>query len=203
MQSRLGGRLRVVSAAGTLLAVAGLVTAAALTDETRVAVQLDGTANTFDIVVASGEASGWVPSSSDWAQGNPGHHSIILENGGDRISPGGRISIRIAAMNNSPRNDGILSLSIIDPVPRGDARDPDTGRYLELFDQLVFTVREGGTTIFDHVLAADLSTYTWPTQVTPGEVHLLEVEIELPGTVDNRWQKATTDVQFAFVAVSS
>lgn len=202
MQSRLGGRLRVVSAAGTLLAVAGLFTAAALTDESRVDVPLDGTANTFDIVVASGDAPAWVPSSSDWAQGSPGHHSIILESG-DRISPGGRISIRIAAMNNSPRNDGVLSLSIIDPVPRGDARDPITGRYLELFDQLVFTVREGGTTLFDHVPAAGLSTYTWSTQVAPGEAHLLEVEIELPGTVDNRWQRATTDVQFAFVAVSS
>ncbi|MGO4431733.1 hypothetical protein AB4Y88_00085 [Paenarthrobacter sp. RAF9] len=174
-----------------------------MTDEKRVDVPLNGALNTFDILVAGSTQSSWTPASEDWVQGNPETYDIGLRPGDGLISPGGHVDLRIAAQNASPRNSGVVSLKVMDPLSRGDAVDPETGRFVELFDQLVFTVREGQTTLMDRVPAAELAAYTWPAQFHPGDVHQLDVRIELPGAVDNRWQGASTDVQFSFQAVSS
>ena len=111
--------------------------------------------------------------------------------------------MRVSAQNASPRLAGLLSLAITDPQPRGNATDPQTGTYLELFDQLVFTVRDGSTVLFDHVPATALQTYTWSEPLEAGRDVVLDVLIELPSTVDNRWQGASTAVQFHFEAENS
>ncbi|MDD7960927.1 hypothetical protein [Microbacterium thalli] len=190
-------RLRLSLAAGALLSVGALFTAATFTDAADVHVFLDGSQNTFEIRTAGSVRDGWVPSEDQWQPGRPAPYEIALEEG-TVLAPGGSISLRIAAQNASPRLAGTLSLSIVDPDPRGDEIDPDTGRFVELFDQLQFTVRDGDRTLMDRVPAPELTTYTWDDAFEAGEHRLLDVRIDLPDTVDNRWQGAGTGVQFQF-----
>ncbi len=204
MRRTLDGRRRTVLASGALFAVAVLTTAAAFTDYADVNVAIDGKDNTFDIVAAGSSAAGWQPSDSDWAQGNPEAYRIHLtEDGrGYPLAPGGRLELRVAAKNASPKLAGALSVRISDPNPQQDAVDPGTGRYLELFDQLNFSLMDGDVVVMDHVPASELQSFTWDAALEAGEVRLLDVVIELPESVDNRWQQASTDVQFSFEAVN-
>lgn len=200
------GRTRLLLGLSAL-AISGMaVTAAALTDSASVVVTMDGAQNRFDIVVAgdySTTASSWTPTESSWAQGNPDHYELAVGAGQENVlSPGGWIDGRIAVKNASPRLAGMLSLSISDPVPNGTQTDPATGTYLELFDQLVFTVVDNGTTILDKIPASELETYDWAAALSPGESRVLDVRIEMSDSADNRWQLASTDIQFHFAAVT-
>lgn len=203
--TRRSGRARIVAASGALLAAGALITAATLTDSADVVVTMDGTHNAFDIMTAGSVEPGWEPAASDWAQGNPAAFEIRLtDDGSDYVlSPGGALDLRVAARDASPRLSARLSLTILDPDPRGDAINPETGGYEELYDQLVFTVHDGTTTIFDAVPAAELTTYTWDDALPAGTSKLLDVHIELPESVGNDWQLASTDIQLHFEAVNA
>ncbi|MDQ1205227.1 hypothetical protein [Microbacterium sp. SORGH_AS_0862] len=202
------GRARAVLAVGMLAAGGALATAAAFTDHADVRIDLDGSLNRFDIVTAGGvglDPQTWSPETAGWQQGNP--DAVPLGAGDDEgilISPGGSVRAVIAVKNDSPRLNAAISLTVQDPTPRGSATDPATGRYLELFDQLVFTVREvDGPVLLDHVAAPELTPHVLPQVFATGEWKKLEVTIDLPDSVDNRWQGATTDVLFSFHAVQS
>lgn len=177
-----------------------LISAAAVTDSATTLLVLDGSQNRFDLVVAGSVARDWVPEADSWGQGNPDAYAIALTGAGSRaLSPGGSTTVSVAVRNASPSLAGTLSLDVRDPRPRGDARDPKTGRFVELFDQLVFTVTDdAGVVLFDAVPADELTTYRWSEEFAPGEEKVLRVEIALPESVDNRWQGASTDVQFHF-----
>jgi len=204
MRNHRRGRLRLLLATGSLVAAGALITAASFTDYADVDVALDGSRNTFDIVTAGKVDPSWLPTQADWEQANPRALRIALtqDGSGYTMAPGSVLDLRIAAKNNSPRLSGILSLNVLDPHPRGAETNPLTGTYVELFDQLVFTVADQGVVLLDHVPADRLSTLTWPNPLAAGEYKLLDVRIELPDTVDNRWQMASTDVQFNFEAVT-
>ncbi|MDQ1129967.1 hypothetical protein [Microbacterium sp. SORGH_AS_0888] len=199
------GTRRAILTAGALLAASMMLTAAAFTDQADVAVQLDGSRNTLDIVVTGGvgeDPDAWNAETADWQQGRPG--AVRLGVGSQLISPGGEVRALVAVKNASPVLAADLTLTISDPLPRGAETDPATGAFVELFDQLVFTVAEvGGGTLIDRVPAAELSSYTWPAAFAAGESRALEVTMELPESVDNRWQLASTDVLFSFTAVQS
>ncbi|UIN30692.1 hypothetical protein [Microbacterium binotii] len=202
------GRARAVLATGMLAAGCALATAAAFTDYADVEVSLDGSQNRFDIVTAGAvdvDLQSWSPQAEGWLQGNP--DAVLLGSGADAgilLAPGGSVEAAIAVKNDSPRLNAAISLVIEDPTPRGDAVDPATGTFLELFDQLVFTVRDAdGTVLLDHVAAPALTGYVWPDSFAPGEWKKLDVTIDLPDSVDNRWQGATTDILFSFQAVQS
>ncbi|RKS90180.1 hypothetical protein DEU37_1500 [Microbacterium sp. AG790] len=199
--ARLGTR-RLVLASGALIAASALATAAAFVDYADVNVSLDGTRNTFDIRTAGSDSPTWEPTAADWEQGNPTAYEVSLRSGAT-LAPGGSLAVRIGAQNSSPSLAGLLSLTITDPQPRGNATDPRTGAYLELFDQLVFTVRQGSTVLFDHVPATALQTYRWAEPLPAGDDVVLDVLIELPSAVDNRWQGASTAVLFHFEAENS
>ena len=201
------GRARLLLASGALVACGIALTAAAFTDSATVAVELDGSKNHFDLVVAGyvGDRAGaWRPEAKDWRQGNPGAYELSVSAfGSGMLAPGSSMSGRIAVRNDSPRLDGNLSLTIGDPLPRGDERDPHTGRFVELFDQLIFSVSDESRVLIDRVPAADLTTVSWPEPFAAGDVKVLDVTIEMSSGADNRWQLASTDVQFGFEAVSS
>ncbi|MBB6403784.1 hypothetical protein [Arthrobacter sp. AZCC_0090] len=204
MRTQRRGRMRVALATGTLVAAGALITAATFTDYADVDVNIDGSRNTFDIVATGKADSSWLPRDSDWVQANPKAFRVALtgDGSGYTMAPGSALDLRIAAKNNSPRLAGHLSLKILDPQPRGDAKNPVTGTYLELFDQLVFTVADGGKVLLDRVPADRLSSISWPDPLRSGEHKLLDVRIEMPSSVDNRWQQASTDIQFNFEAVN-
>lgn len=200
------GRARLLLGLSVLVISGLTVTAAALTDSATVAVTMDGSQNRFDIVVAgdySESASSWIPTESAWQQGNPDAYELAIGPGQDNLlSPGGWIDGRIAVKNVSPRLAGMISLSISDPIFRIGETDPATGNYLELFDQLIFTVVDDGTTLLDRVPASELTEYNWNAAMLAGQSRVLDVRIEMSSAADNRWQLASTDIQFRFTAVT-
>ncbi|MFC6356469.1 hypothetical protein [Luethyella okanaganae] len=204
MRTMRSERARALLASGVLLASGALLTAAAFTDYDDVTVALDGSHNRFGIVVAGAAGTQWEPTSNSWVQGNPEAYRIALGSGSSHVlSPGGILDLRIAVKNDSPSLAGLIDLDIVDPQPRGQQSDPATGNYLELFDQLLFTVSEGGTVLLDRVPATQPLSFAWSAPLAAGDHRLLDVRIELPDSVDNRWQGASTDVQFQFEAVNS
>lgn len=197
------GRARLVVAAGTLVSVAALLTAAVFTDTADVHVVLDGSQNTFDLQTAGSTDPGWQPTGASWSQGNPTPVDIELGPEAGVLAPGGAMSVRIAARNASPRLAGQLALTVSDPDPLGDQLDPATGTYRELFDQLRFTVSEGATVLMDDVSATELETYAWSEPLPAGASRVVDVRITLPDGVDDRWQRAGTGIRFSFTAVNS
>ncbi len=196
--------LRVLLAVGSMVAAAGCISAAALTESAATHVLVDGTHNYLDILVAGNADPSWAPADSDWEQGDLEPVSFQLT-GGERgypIAPGDSAATRLAVKNASPSLEGELFLSIVDPDPLGESTDPLTGRYLELFDQLEFTVSSGGIVLADAVRAAELPSAISVGVLTPGEADVLDVVIHLPEAVDNRWQTAGTKIQFRFEGVS-
>lgn len=194
-------RTRLMLSAGALLGLAGVLSAAAFTDQADVVVTIDGSQNTFDLVTAGSLDPAWSPSAADWAQGNPDPLRLSLAGAG-ALGPGHSLDLRIAARNASPRLAASLSLSITDPDPLGDEIDPQHGTYRELFDQLEFTVREGATVLLDAVPATALEAYVWPADFAAGDEVVLDVSLALPREVDDRWQRAGTGVEFSFQAVN-
>ncbi|MDR1852907.1 MAG: hypothetical protein LBR21_09750 [Propionibacteriaceae bacterium] len=189
---------KLLSATGTILAVFALLTAAVLTDQDEVLVRM--APNRFDIVVA-GNASdaAWLPSDANWAQGDTVPLTISLNMAA--LPPGGHQDLRIAVKNASARTAGRLELTISDPNPMGGSVDFKTGNYLELFDQLLFTVTPVGGTPGMQLKAGELGTASWPCRLLPGQYQIFDVRIQVPATLGNRYQEADTDIMFHFEAV--
>lgn len=191
---------------GALGAVAIMATTAMVVDAEIVDVHF-AQPESFDIVVSGSRTDGWQPGDADWEQGNPEAYNILLNADGSNLElgPGGQMTLRIAAKNASPGLPGLVALSMSDPDDRSGQTDPDTGAYLELYDQLRFTILENGTPLVSDVAAADLvdgRVHDWSASWAAGEVHILDVTIALPHAVDDRWQGAMTDVQFRFEAIN-
>ncbi len=200
------GRGRITVAGGVLVAAGALLSAATFTDSADTVVTMDGSRSTFDILVAGSATPEWSPIPSDWQQGDVEALKITgpdADGRGALVSPGHALEVRVAALNASPRVAATLSLTIVDPDPRSDSVDPLTGNRSELFGELVFTVRQGETTLLDRVRAHDLGTYTWEAALPSGGSTVLDVTIEMPATLGDEWQLASTDVQIAFTAVSA
>lgn len=200
---------RSTLAAAGVTALAGVVlTAAALTDSAETRWVLDGSQNRFDIVTAGALEPGWQPQDSDWQQGNPDPYEVEIGEDGEGVAlgPGHSLDATVAVANASPSDiSGHIGLMILDPDPLGGATDPDTGRYLELFDQLKFTVVDGQTVVAERLSADQFNdlAWRWPDPVAAGDSRVLAVTISLPIEVDNRWQGAGTQLQFAFAGENS
>ncbi len=196
-------RARLATAGGGLLGAAALLTTAYFTDFADFEAQVDGAHNTFDIVVAGSVERDWRPGAADWVQAD--EEPYVLDLGGSsELPPGATRHVRIAVLNESPKIAAGIALELRDPDPRGSALDPATGRYLELFDKLEFALSDNGTTFFTASGSGTKAerTFTWPTALEPGEVIQIDVAISLPSQVDDRWQQASTQIQFGFEAVS-
>ncbi|WP_125098593.1 hypothetical protein [Leucobacter chromiireducens] len=191
---------RTLLAAGVVLGVSALVTAAMLVDTKESIAILDGTQNRFDIVTMGSADPAWEPAAANWQQGNPEAYRIRLTQDDSPfvVSPGASLDLKIAVKNASPTLGGHLSLRVEDPNDRSAERDPETNNYVDLFPALVFTVAEGGTVLINRVAGPDLQTVGLAGVVAPGEARVLDVTVEVPEGLGNEWQLAATDVQFRF-----
>lgn len=196
------GTKRLVVAGGSLLAIAGLVTAAAFTDFANLNLG-DGTAdsgiggdNRFNIQVVGTNASG-VPVAGTWQEANTAAGVNIAVPGADTITPGDTISVDIPFRNESPKLSADIDFSLQDRP--GYVSDP------EIADALRYTIALDGTAIIsdatqDQVADLDLGVYTTGSQGT------LRVSIALPdqGTeaANNALQSKVSYVQAHFAATS-
>lgn len=208
--TRKTGNRRFLLAGGVLLGCALLTTAAAFTDYGDSVVEFDGTNNSYDLQIVGSLLPGWEPSDADWLQGRSDlalefqtvddAAQLDFERAGVSrvIAPGASIDFRVAVKNSSPRVSSSLAMEIVDPDPLGAAMDASGESFLELFDQLEFTVTDAGTVLFDHVPAEKLTKIDWDAQIGAGDYKMLDVKISLPVSVDNRWMAARTNVEFRF-----
>ncbi|QTX03320.1 hypothetical protein [Agromyces archimandritae] len=196
--------VRMLAASGAVACCGAVLTAAALSDRARVDVHLDGGQNRFDILVAGAidPTRAWMPGAGEWRQGDPVHEIRAVTAADRLLMPGSAIHARVAVKNDSPRLPAMLTLTIGDSDPQGSATDPATGNFVELFDQLVFTVTEGEETLIGAVPAGQLDAHSWDEAFAPGEERILDVRIEMDAGADNRWQSAGTGIRFAFEAVA-
>lgn len=197
------GAAALVLGAGSLA-----FTTAALTGAGTSHWLLDGSANQFDLKTAGSVTTGWVPTPADWQQGNPSPVEIEIGDGAQSqgLGPGHSVSATVAVINASPGDlDGMIAVHLVDPDPHGDEIDPTTGRYVDLFDQLQFTISDAGTVIADGLTAEAFNAldWAWPDPVARDDHRTLDVTITLPAEVDDRWQGARTSVQFAFSGESA
>lgn len=195
---------------GALLGVVALATSAMVVDSDTVDV-LFVQGDDFDIMVAGSLDPAWTPGPASWGHGNPDAYDVTLgaEPGPGAapgrpqvIGPGGHLTFRVAARNTSPGLPARVVLTVSDPDDRSDQTDPVTGRPVELFSQLRFTIVEDGEVIVEDLdgpaLAA--SSHEWTDSWAPDEVHVLDVKVSLPADLDNQWQDATSAVQLRFEA---
>lgn len=195
---------RPMLAAGVFLTAGALVTAASVTEQHDLSVVFDGSDNVFDLQVAASADSSWTPRASDWSQGRDAatQRLIIDSDAAQGFAPGDSLAFRIAVKNASPSISGAMTLRIDDPEPQPGLHTPDGG-FVELFDQLQFTVIDGGVPVIDGVTGSDLShlAHTW-TGITPAESRVLDVLVTLPPHTDNRWAAAATDIRFTWTGES-
>ncbi|MBL3700211.1 hypothetical protein [Leucobacter luti] len=198
------GHTRAFTAAWVLLGTAILASVAAITDARDSLTVLDGSQNRLDLRVAGSPEPGWHPQPAMWEQGSPAAYRIRLtpDDSALLVGPGSSLSLRIAVRNDSPRLASAVQLSITDPVDRGSEVDPATGSFVELFPQLRFTVADGDRALAEAVPATELERIQLPGAVAAGKHRVLDVMIEVPPELDNRWQRASTDVQFTFEGTS-
>ncbi|KUF05640.1 hypothetical protein [Leucobacter sp. G161] len=198
------GRSRLALAAGGLLSIAALTTTAFFTDFVDLEAQVDGTRNTFDIVVAGATDPHWQPTADDWVQAD--EEAFIIDLGeSTELPPGATKHVKIAVKNVSPDLSADLTLRLADPDPQGDAVNPETGRFLELFDKLEFELSEQGEPLLavSGGAPADERQFSWREPLEPDRVREIIVAITLPAETDDRWQQASTQIQFGFEAVNS
>lgn len=199
------GRKRFALSLGALLITLVLGTAAAITDTKTSLAQIDGTRNLFNIMVAGSIDPEWTPQEAVWAEGNPESYRINLRSSEQDglLSPGAELALKIAVKNDSPQLNGTLGLQITDPDPLGNEIDVHTGSYKELYDVLLFTVKDENEVYLDRTNARELSYIAFhDLDFKPGSVKEFDIIISMPEWVDNRWQLATTGIDFRFEAES-
>lgn len=170
-----------------------------MTDSHDSLTPLDGTLNRFDLVTAGSAEPGWVPNAQHWQQGNTRPYRIALTPDGSTyvMSPGASLTLRIAVKNVSTRLASDIELSIENPNDHGGELDPESGNFVDLFPQLRFTVGDGESIVFANVPGSELQTVRLPGKLRPDDYRMLDIRIDVSEDLDNRWQLATTDVQFA------
>ncbi|MBL3698755.1 hypothetical protein [Leucobacter luti] len=196
------GRRRAALACGSLLGVVALTTAAYFTDFADITTHIDGSGNSFDIVVAGSIDPKWAPAPTEWAQATEEPFLVDLGTDGS-LAPGTSRTVRVAVKNASPKLGADIQLVLRDPDPQGTATDPVTGGFVELFDQLEFEVFENDELLLHSDGAQDEAgrTVVWSRALPSTDVRVLDVKVTLPRDVDDRWQRAGTQLQFGFEAV--
>ncbi|MDD7928343.1 hypothetical protein [Microbacterium thalli] len=195
------GSKRFLVAGGSLLAVAGMLTAAAFTDFANLNLGGDsgiGGDNTrFNIQVVGTDPETNEPIPGTWQEANTAEGVAIAVPGADLITPGDTVSVEIPFRNESPALGADLAFTLQDRA--GFVSDAE-------FAQAVrYTIALDGTEIVanatqEAVADLDLGVYA------AGEEGVLSVSITLPdqGSVEanNALQGKTTYVQAHFDASS-
>ncbi len=219
-------RKRTLVAAGSLLGVAALVTAAAFTDSAYLNLGggdgddgIGGSKNTFDIQVVDTDPTTNAPLAGTYADADaaglwqqatdPGIDGVTVAiPGAETITPGDTVSVDIPFKNDSPELGGALVVSLADS-PKGTSTAVPAGETLSMAELLRYTVEvkdaSGATTAtytdlpqadFD---ALDLGSYDAQT----GGTVSISVTWTTAGIVDvNHFQGSQTFVQAQFGGTS-
>lgn len=197
-------RVKLLLALGTLLGCTLLTAAVAVTTIGASSVHFAGDRNTFELAVAAGEGGSWTPEASDWvstpaAESNPtGPDPVSLSLGSDVVFRAGEPrSYGIAVRNESSELSARVVLTISDPGSHSTGTS-DSGRRLELFDQLAITVQSGGETLTASSAAAGSRRFAVAEDLKPGESRVFQVTVGLPADLDDSWNQAAADIQFRF-----
>ncbi|MHA3724485.1 hypothetical protein ACXR2T_11470 [Leucobacter sp. HY1910] len=194
------GYVRLVLAAGLFLGAGSLLTAAVILDVENSSVFLDGSENRLNILTAGAPGHNWQPGAASWVEGNPAPFQISLTADGSDfvVVPGETIELTVAVKNASPKLAGKVDLKISDPHDRSHELDPETGNFVDLFPALLFSVSEDGRSLITGVPANELQDIQLEGPIAAGEHRVFDVTIDIPESLDNRWQLASTDVRFGF-----
>lgn len=200
-QATSGGTKRLVVAGGALLAVAGMLTAAAFTDFANLNLGGDtgiGGDNTrFNIQVVGTDATTNAPVPGTWQEANTAEGVNIAVPGADLITPGDTVSVAIPFRNESPALSADIAFSLQDRP--GATSDADIAAALR------YTIELDGTALVTDATQAavddlDLGVYT------TGTSGVLTVKVSLPdqGSVaaNNALQGKSSHVQAHFDASS-
>lgn len=193
---RTRGRTRSVLTLGIVLCAGALVTSAASTQTESVLAYFDASPNqSYNLQVDGSAAADWTLADAVWQEASTEPYTIPATADGSAVSmpPGKTQTYRLAVHNDSPELLSSVSLRIEDADPQGSATDPHTGRYLDLFPHLHFTLADEQGTLLDaagtDVLRADLRT-----PLAAGESRLLTLDLTVPSNVGNEIIGAGTQV---------
>lgn len=196
MISTPSGYRRTLLSAGAVLALGATLSAAALSSSLDTVALFDGSRNTLDIRSAGSFDPAWDITQLAAAGGK--EFAVAI---GDRgtLLPGAEVHLRIGALNASPRNPARIQLQILDRDDNLGVVDL-SGNHVELFGQLIFTVRENDRVLVDHVRGEDLAalTHTWEAPLRAGEGRVLDVTITLDPDLPESYFAAGTGVSFRF-----
>ncbi|KXC06627.1 MULTISPECIES: hypothetical protein [Microbacterium] len=196
------GTKRLVVAGGSLLAVAGLITAAAFTDYANLNLGngtddgIGGENARFNIQVVGTDDAG-VPVPGTWQEANTPEGVNIAVPGADLITPGDTISVDIPFRNESPALSADIAFSLQDrPGYVSDAQIAEALRYSVLVDGVAIVTDATQAVVAD----LDLGLYT------SGQDGVLTVSITLPdqgsNDANNALQGQISYVQAHFDAAS-
>lgn len=196
------GKKRLVIAAGSLLAVGGLITAAAFTDFANLNLGNGtddsgiGGNNRFNIQVVGTDADG-NPVAGTWQEADTAEGVNINVPGADLITPGDTVTVDIPFRNESPALSADIAFSFQDRA--GYTSDPAIAaalRYTVLLDGAAIVSDVDQTAVED----LDLGTYV------TGEDATLSLSISLPDqgseAANNALQGQISYVQAHFDATS-
>jgi len=196
------GRKRMYLAAGSLVGVAALVTAAAFTDFANLNLGNGtddsgiGGNNRFNIQVVGTDATG-NPVVGTWQEAATAEGVNINVPGADLITPGDTVSVSIPFRNESPALTADMAFSFQDRP--GFTSDP------AIAEALRYTVTLDGTALVTGVAQSAVADLDLGDLAT-GEEGVLDVSISLPdqGSVaaNNALQGQVSYVQAHFDAVS-
>ena len=181
---------------GALLSALGVgsftivaITAAGTVDWGEVIVAIDGHDNTFDVQTSGSAEPEWTPSASSWEQGNPSPAVVTLNDA--TVGPGSPITVRVAVRNASPRLGARIWLHVLRP------EEP-----ARLFDQLRFTIEEGGHVYADRLDATAVAALPLVGPTAAGAERVLGVTVSLAPQAGNETAGTTTPVALSFTGVS-
>lgn len=193
---------RLMVAGGSLLAIAGLITAASFTDFANLNLGNGtddsgiGGANRFNIQVVDTDADG-NPVLGTWQEADTAEGVNINIPNADAIAPGDSVSVVIPFRNESPMLSADISFSLQDRP--GHTSDP------EIADALLYTITLDGVTVRDQVTQDGVSDVDLGRYLTD-ENGELGIKVTLPSTGneagDNAFQGQVSYVQAHFDAIS-
>lgn len=196
------GRKRMYLAAGSLVGVAALVTAAAFTDFANLNLGNGsddsgiGGNNRFNIQVVGTDAAG-NPVAGTWQEAATAEGVDINVPGADVITPGDTVSVSIPFRNESPVLTADMAFSLQDRAgSTSDATIADALRYTVILDGTALVTDATQAAVAD----LDLG------ELTTGEEGVLALSISLPdqgsAAANNALQGQVSYVQAHFDAVS-
>ncbi|GAA1439737.1 hypothetical protein [Leifsonia poae] len=201
------GRKRLIIGACSVLAVGGLLTAAAFTDVANINLGagsdgiIGGEDSTFALLVADADADGnpiTPVDDSDWVSANTAAGITYNLAGAELLVPGDSVSVDIPVKNDSVNFDALLGASIVNMDPTGDSTLIDALRFT-----VTFTDEDGvqSTVISDAALAAATAALGTAT-LSPGADGEFGVTVSLPSTAGNEMQGKTAEIRAVIDAQS-